>query len=187
LTKYIIQVNEENSNLPAFVTIISVPSSLNSSHKGFTSNCAATETSLGWRGFLSSATGCPDSLKLADFSLPKGDDEADEQESPVEDPEGCACDWVVCLWLPWWWLWEAELVDSGEQGELVEHVNKGCWKMHHFFQFEYIEELGSCFTMAFFIGKGSSLPLPLFPDLKSGMKSDTSDLGELNTDAKPFE
>jgi len=59
--------------------------------------------------------------------------------------------------------------------------------MHHFFQFEYIEESGSCFTMAFFIGKSSSLPLPLFPYLKSGMKSDTSDLGELNTDAKPFE
>ena len=40
--------------LPALVTIISVPSSSNSSHKDFISRCALTFSSLGCRGFLDS-------------------------------------------------------------------------------------------------------------------------------------
>lgn len=69
------------SHLPALVTIISVPSSLNSSHKAFISNVAVTVMSFGWRGGFP-----PCAELLEDCCFPF-----------MEPPE------LLGLELVWWW------------------------------------------------------------------------------------
>ena len=49
---YILTWKVGNIRLPALVTIISVPNSLNSSHSGFISKLAIVATSFGCKGFL---------------------------------------------------------------------------------------------------------------------------------------
>jgi hypothetical protein len=46
----------KETDLPALVTIISVPNSLNSSHRAFISRLALTPVNLAWSGFFISCS-----------------------------------------------------------------------------------------------------------------------------------
>ena len=75
------KISLKNSDLPALVTIISVPSSLNSSQRGFISRWATTPASFGWSGFFS---GSKSTKALSPASA--GLEAADDDEPPVGPP-----------------------------------------------------------------------------------------------------